>query len=159
MSRTLWPTELMAHITFLKWSGWQDLNPRPTGPKPVALPNCATPRYYILFSYLAGAVGFEPTARGFGDHCSTNWAIPLYVAEKMGFEPMRPLTNPNGLANRPLQPTWVLLQAKLDVCNLWRRGWDSNPRPLSESLVFKTSSLNHSDTSPHMSSTYVYIYL
>lgn len=30
-----------------------------------------------------------------------------------------------------------------------RRGWDSNPRPLSESLVFKTSSLNHSDTSPY----------
>ena len=29
-----------------------------------------------------------------------------------------------------------------------RRRWDSNPRPLSESLVFKTSSLNHSDTSP-----------
>ena len=31
---------------------------------------------------------------------------------------------------------------------MWRRGWDSNPRSLSESLVFKTSSLNHSDTSP-----------
>ena len=31
---------------------------------------------------------------------------------------------------------------------LKRRRWDSNPRPLSESLVFKTSSLNHSDTSP-----------
>ena len=30
----------------------------------------------------------------------------------------------------------------------WRREWDSNPRPLAESLVFKTSSLNHSDTSP-----------
>ena len=30
----------------------------------------------------------------------------------------------------------------------WRRGWDSNPRFLSESLVFKTSSLNRSDTSP-----------
>ena len=29
-----------------------------------------------------------------------------------------------------------------------RREWDSNPRPLSESLVFKTSSLNRSDTSP-----------
>ena len=28
-----------------------------------------------------------------------------YMAEKMGFEPMRPYTNPNGLANRPLQPT------------------------------------------------------
>ena len=26
------------------------------------------------------------------------------MAEKMGFEPMRPLTNPNDLANRPLQP-------------------------------------------------------
>ena len=26
------------------------------------------------------------------------------MAEKMGFEPMRPYTNPNGLANRPLQP-------------------------------------------------------
>ena len=32
---------------------------------------------------------------------------------------------------------------------LKRRRWDSNPRSLSESLVFKTSSLNHSDTSPN----------
>ena len=30
-----------------------------------------------------------------------------------------------------------------------RRVWDSNPRFLSESLVFKTSSLNHSDNSPN----------
>ena len=29
-----------------------------------------------------------------------------------------------------------------------RRRWDSNPRPLAESPVFKTGSLNHSDTSP-----------
>ena len=29
---------------------------------------------------LAGAEGFEPSARGFGDHCSTSWAIPLYGA-------------------------------------------------------------------------------
>lgn len=39
--------------------------------------SCATKLRYtpILFSciiHLAGAVGFEPTARGFGDHCSTN---------------------------------------------------------------------------------------
>ena len=27
---------------------------------------------------LAGAEGLEPSARGFGDRCSTNWAIPLY---------------------------------------------------------------------------------
>ena len=26
---------------------------------------------------VAGAEGFEPSARGFGDRCSTNWAIPL----------------------------------------------------------------------------------
>lgn len=26
------------------WSGKQDLNLRPSGPKPDALPNCATPR-------------------------------------------------------------------------------------------------------------------
>ena len=32
----------------------------------------------------------------------------------------------------------------------WRRGWDSNPRYLSVSLVFKTSSLNRSDTSPQI---------
>ena len=38
-------TQLYAEFSY--WSGWQDLNPRPTGPKPVALPNCATPRYYI----------------------------------------------------------------------------------------------------------------
>ena len=33
----------------------------------------------------------------------------------------------------------------------WRREWDSNPRSLPESLVFKTSSLNHSDNSPCVS--------
>ena len=38
----------------------------------------------------------------------------------------------------------------------WRREWDSNPRFLAESLVFKTSSLNHSDISPYI--TYI-IYL
>ena len=69
------------------------------------------------------------------------------MAEKMGFEPMRPLTNPNGLANRPLQPLEYFSIYVRDEA-YWRRGWDSNPRPLSESLVFKTSSLNRSDTSP-----------
>ena len=29
----------------LKWSGRRDLNPRPLGPEPSALPSCATPRY------------------------------------------------------------------------------------------------------------------
>ncbi|EPH41698.1 hypothetical protein STRAU_5235 [Streptomyces aurantiacus JA 4570] len=26
------------------WSGWRDLNPRPSAPKADALPSCATPR-------------------------------------------------------------------------------------------------------------------
>jgi hypothetical protein len=30
----------------------------------------------------------------------------------------------------------------------WRRGWDSNPRPISETPVFKTGSINRSDTPP-----------
>ena len=56
--------------------------------------------------------------------------------------------------------TWVLLQMlyynRQKLCNLIalrqkniRRGWDSNPRPLAESPVFKTGSLNHSDTSAY----------
>ena len=31
-----------------KWSGRQDLNLRPSGPKPDALPDCATPRVLIF---------------------------------------------------------------------------------------------------------------
>ena len=41
--------------------------------------SCATKLRYTplsvnhkVLSCLAGAVGFEPTARGFGDHCSTS---------------------------------------------------------------------------------------
>ena len=45
----LYPVELQAlrlSIPFLskKWSGWRDSNSRPTAPKAVALPGCATPR-------------------------------------------------------------------------------------------------------------------
>ena len=65
--------------------------------------------------------------------------------------PCGPKTNPNGLANRPLQPLEYFsgLHLPLSDAVFWRRGWDSNPRPLSESPVFKTGSLNRSDTSPN----------
>ena len=82
---------------------------------------------------MVGVAGFEPAAHWSQTSCATKlrytplkWqgqkgsnprhavletaALPtelcpyIIVAEKMGFEPMRPLTNPNGLANRPLQP-------------------------------------------------------
>ena len=42
----------------IKWSGRQDLNLRPPGPKPGALPSCATSRIII---YLVDPVGLEPT--------------------------------------------------------------------------------------------------
>lgn len=32
-------------------SAREDLNPRPTGPKPAALPNCATRRIVLCFIY------------------------------------------------------------------------------------------------------------
>ena len=38
----------------------------------------------------------------------------------------------------------------------WRRGRDSNSWSLAGSLVFKTSSLNHSDTSPNASNILAY---
>ncbi len=46
----------------------------------------------------------------------------------------------NPIYPKKLTPFWGVL--------FWRRVRDSNPRFLSESLVFKTSSLNHSDNSP-----------
>ena len=111
------------------------MNPRPTGPKPVALPNCATPRRARIHKRLVGVAGFEPAAHWSQTSCATKlrytpiiiiigrgrrtrtldtrfWRPLLYqlsytptkMAEKMGFEPMLPLSNTNGLANRPLQP-------------------------------------------------------
>ena len=41
-------------------------------------------------------------------------------------------------------------QAGASCRHTWRRGWDSNPRYLAVSLVFKTSSINHSDTPPYV---------
>ena len=80
------------------------------------------------------------------------------VAEMERFELSRRFTHPTPLAGEPLRPTWVHLRIKdnlfycrsiLPAPKKWRRRWDSNPRYLSVSLVFKTSSLNPSDTSPH----------
>ena len=45
-----------------------------------------------------------------------------YMAEKMGFEPMRPLTNPNGLANRPLQPLEYFSRLNIDINYLQTSG-------------------------------------
>ena len=64
-----------------------------------------------------------------------------------GIWTLAPLLTTYSLSRRAPSASWVLLQISK---NKWleRRRWDSNPRYLSVSLVFKTSSLNHSDTSP-----------
>ena len=59
MNRTLWPTKLSRLVKIFKfqnkWSGWQDSNLRPLGPKPSALPSCATSR-----QIMARPTGVEP---------------------------------------------------------------------------------------------------
>ena len=78
------------------------------------------------------------------------------MARKEGFEPSRRFPT-YSLSREPLHhlvlPHFIIQRRNSCKCSApciirWRRGWDSNPRFLSESLVFKTSSLNRSDTSP-----------
>ena len=78
------------------------------------------------------------------------------MAEKEGFEPSHRLPRSTPLAGEPLQPYLGTSPCELSMFGLqvsiripvWRRERDSNPRRLAASLVFKTSSINHSDISP-----------
>ena len=80
------------------------MNPRPTGPKPVALPNCATPRYKILWQGQKDSnprhVVLETTA------LPTELYPFIWYKWRRRWDsnPCGPKMNPNGLANRPLQP-------------------------------------------------------
>ena len=73
------PTELQQH----KWRPGTGSNRRPLAWQASVLTNWTTGPF-MLYGYafnaellMAGAEGFEPSARGFGDRCSTSWAIPL----------------------------------------------------------------------------------
>ena len=60
-------TRTYLSVSFV-WSEWRDLNSRPYGPEPYALPNCATPRYILLvFTYcpLFDALSLCLVARAF----------------------------------------------------------------------------------------------
>ena len=50
----IWDRSMYVKDTIKYWQGWQDLNPRPSGPKPDALPNCAMPRQSqsILYRFI-----------------------------------------------------------------------------------------------------------
>ena len=69
---TIWRFNQLSYTHHKNWSRWRDSNPRPHGPKPRALPNCATPRdYTIILKFLKwwtirdsnpGPTGYEPGA-------------------------------------------------------------------------------------------------
>jgi hypothetical protein len=56
-----WPAPAVGWL--LHASGWPELNRRPRGPEPRALPSCATTRW-------SGRPDFEPTAPGLPDRCA-----------------------------------------------------------------------------------------
>ena len=95
---------ILIWVLLFKWSGKQDLNLQPLGPKPSALPNWAISRYmvrpigvepitfwsvvkrsiqliyeritYRMFNNLMVApAGIEPATQGFSVPCSTDWAM------------------------------------------------------------------------------------
>ena len=66
------------------------MNPRPTGPKPVALPNCATPRRGGVLKKWQGQKDSNPRHVVLETTALPTELYPYNMAEKMGFEPMRP---------------------------------------------------------------------
>ena len=65
----------------------------------------------------------------------------------MGFEPMRRYQRPTPFPGEPLRPAWVLLQ----MAEIKRRGWDSNPRALADKRFSRPPRYDHFDTSPDFS--------
>ena len=94
----------------------------------------------------------DSTSFVFCQHLFSNIFFNAWSGEG-GIWTLAPLLTTYSLSRGAPSATWVLLQLnKIKIYNMVkyhkRRRWDSNPRPLSESPVFKTGSLNHSDTSP-----------
>ena len=44
---------LFLHLSPVNWSEWRDLNPRPHGPEPCALPTALHPDSYIIIIFIA----------------------------------------------------------------------------------------------------------
>ena len=58
---------------------------------------------------------------------SKPYASRDFLAEKEGFEPSRRSTRPTPLAGEPLRPLGYFSKSGSE--KIWRREWDSNPRP------------------------------
>ena len=71
-----------------------------------------------------------------------------HLAEKEGFEPSPRFSHATPLAGEPLRPLGYFSKKAKHLSFIWRRARDSNPRCLAASPVFKTGSINHSDSSP-----------
>ena len=90
------------------------------------------------------------------------------VTEKEGIWTLAPLLTTYSLSREPLQPAWVLLQMpeyfflykihhspasrlqKQITVFCKRRGWDSNPRALSDKRFSRPPRYDHFDTSPYL---------
>ena len=66
-------------MRLLSWSGRQDSNLRPSGPKPDALPACATPRTICRLNGVT-PTGFEPVTYCLEGSCSIQ--LSYEVVEK-----------------------------------------------------------------------------
>ena len=84
------------------------------------------------------------------------------MAERVGFlacgRASRGSDRPQDAHSLPLPSNPIPIKKKIpptgDGISFWRREWDSNPRYVAVSLVFKTSSLNRSDISPKIPEYY-----
>ena len=93
---------------------------------------------------LAGVEGFEPSARGFGDRCSTNWAMPLCkkptVAKCCGlcYGAVRQIRTADLILTKDAL-------YRLSYNSMWRPGSGSNWRP----LAWQASVLTNWTTGPN----------
>ena len=109
---------------FLFWRRRRDLNPRAGYPTYTLSRGASSPLEYFSVGNLIVTVNDEREIAV--DFCSVNKNLPNLFTFHFSLFTHQHLTG-------------------VDV---WRREWDSNPRPVAGSLVFKTSSLNRSDISP-----------
>ena len=111
--------------------------------------------------------GFEPSRQSpqptplAGEPLTATWVLLhgirfyafTHLAEREGFAPAAPPPITPGRLKRATDTLYrrrrtLPFESHHSFLLIWRRERDSNPRCLATSLVFKTSSINHSDISP-----------
>ena len=139
--------------TWRKWNSWKPADTRkfPAGILWLRLSR-GTDAVAVAFSISEFMVSYLGAPYGFFFHKRKKATIfdSLFHYGDGGIWTLAPLITAYSLSRGAPSATWVLPQVGQAGMKerKWRREWDSNPRYLSVSLVFKTSSLNHSDTSP-----------